>query len=584
MCLRWFLMTLPRRAHHLAAKAVLVLATFLAGCSSDYWQRSADREAARLIREKTPLVPNMETNFSVEPRLPIALESLSLATDPKDYLGTEGETEREARVLPLDLCLGLAVRQSRDFQTRREVLYLNALDLSLARRRLRPIFGARGVAGIRNDSPERVIGTDPITQQQTTALKNGNRVVSGFGNFGISWLLATGARLTTDFTTDFFRYLAGGSGQNTSSRLAATLSQPLLRGAGFGATMEALTQSERGLLYALREFAQYRQTFAVDTAAAYYAVLQARDTARNSFLDLSRSRQNVARERAFADEGQRPRASLDQFRQAELNSETRWSESVRGYREALDRFKISLGIPVTAKVVLDDRELAKLSIAEPGVPMDQAIPVALATRLDLHTAREQAEDALRKVPIAKRNLLPQVDAVAAGGFSNTGNRGIPSPDPNLYQWNVGLQVDLGLDRKAQRNDLRRALIVAARSKREFALAVDNVRLQIASDGRALDQARRNFENSELGVSLGERRVEEQELRMQLGRGVTRDLLDAQSDLNNARNARTAALVSYTLARLRYWRDMGLLFVRDDGLWYEAPVPESPPNSPIVIEP
>ena len=96
---------------------------------------------------------------------------------------------------------------------------------------------------------------------------------------------------------------------------------------------------------------------------------------------------------------------------------------------------------------------------------------------------------------------------------------------------------------------------------------------------ALDQARRNFENSELGVTLGERRVAEQELRMQLGRGVTRDLLDAQADLNAARNARTAALVNYTLARLRYWRDMGLLFVRDDGSWYEAPVPKSPPPSP-----
>ena len=63
--------------------------------------------------------------------------------------------------------------------------------------------------------------------------------------------------------------------------------------------------------------------------------------------------------------------------------------------------------------------------------------------------------------------------------------------------------------------------------------------------------------------------------MQLGRGQTRDLLDAQSDLNISRNGRTAALVNYNLARLRYWRDMGLLFVRDDGSWYEAPVPNKP---------
>ena len=569
----------PHLSRACPAVLCLALAAAVSGCSTKYWKGSADGEAAKLIREKTPRVPNMDTNFTIEPRAPIDLGTLGMAPEPGDFLGAEAATERVARVLTLDICLDLAVRQSRDYQTRKELLYLTALDLSLARHDLTPLFGARGAGSVRNDTPQRVNGIDPITQQQTTALRNGNQVVTGFGDFGLTWLLSTGARLSTDFTTDFFRYLAGGSGQNASTRLGATLTQPLLRGAGFKVNMEALTQSERTLLYGLRDFAQYRQTFAVETAAAYYNVLQARDTAKNSFLDLARSRQNVARERAFADEGQRPSASLDQFRQAELNSETRWGESVRGYREALDRFKISLGIPITSQVVLDDHELARLKITEPGVPVEQAVPVALATRLDLQTGREQVEDAARRVPIAKSNLLPQVDAVAGAGFSNSGTSGIPVPDPRLYQWNAGLQVDLGLDRKGQRNQFRRAIIGAERSKREFALAVDNVRLQVASDWRSIEQARRNHENSELGVKLGERRVEEQELRMQLGRGLTRDLLDAQADLNAARNARTAALVNYNLARLRYWRDMGLLFVRDDGSWFEAPVPAAPDTAP-----
>ena len=547
----------------------------LAGCSTQYWKKSADREASKLIREKTERVPNMDAQFTVEPRAPISLESLRLADEPGAFLGVEGRLEVGARVLPLDICLDLAVRQSREYQTRKELLYLNALDLSLTRHLLTPVFSARGGANIRNDTPVRVNGIDPITQQQTTALRNGSQMVVGYGAFGINWLVTTGARLSTDFTTDFFRFLAGSSGQNTSTRLGSTLTQPLFRGAGFRVNMENLTQTERSLLYGLREFAQYRQTFAVETASSYYAVLQSRDTVRNAFLGLARSRENVLRERAFTDEGQRPSTSLDQFRQAELNSETSWSEAVRGYREALDRFKINLGIPILSKVVLDDRELEQLRIAEPGVPVDQAIQVALATRLDLQTSREQVEDSARRIPIAKNNMLPQIDAVGSAGFSNNGTSGLPIPDQRLYQWNAGLQIDFGLDRKGQHNELRRALITAERSKREFALALDTVRLQVSSDWRTLEQARRNFENSELSVKLGERRVEEQELRMQLGRGQTRDLLDAQSDLNISRNGRTAALVNYNLARLRYWRDMGLLFVRDDGSWYEAPVPNKP---------
>lgn len=564
-----------RRPQFLHLVTGLLLATTVAGCSSKYWRSSADREAARLIREKTPAVPNMDTNFTVEPKPPAELANLPVAPDPGEFLGPDAEVERGARMLDLATALDLAVRQSREFQTRREVLFLESLDLSLSRHRFTPIFGAGGNGSFTTTTPIPVIGTNSVTGETVSGLRNGNQIVSGRMTFGLNWLLATGARLSADFTTDFLRFVSGGSGQNVSSRVGGSLVQPLLRGAGFKATLESLKQSERDLLYALREFAQYRQTFAVTTAEDYYQVLQARDTARNAFLDLQRSRQNVARERAFADEGQRPLASLDQFRQAELNSETRWLEAVRTYREGLDRFKISLGIPLDSKLVLDDQELARLAVTDPGVPVAEAVPVAVATRLDLQTARERVEDAQRRIPIAKNNLLPQLDAAASGGFSSKDNDHLSLPDPKLYNWSAGLNVDLGLDRKFQRNDFRRALIAVEQTRRQFALAVDNVRLQVASDWRALDQAKRNFENAEIGVKLAERRVEEQELRMQLGRGQTRDLLDAQADLNSARNGRTAALVNHTLARLRYWRDMGLLFVREDGSWYEAPLPAAP---------
>lgn len=579
-------MSPPQRSHILRFLSGLLLATTVAGCSSKYWRNSADKEAARLIREKTPAVPNMDTNFTAEAKDPLRLENLPLAAEPEEFLGTEAEVERGARVLDLDTAMELSVRQSREFQGRRELLYLEALDLSLARWRLKPIVGSRANAAIQSTTPVVVTGQDPITGETVTAVRNGNKLATGRGLFGVDWLLATGARLSADFTADFLRFVGGNGTPNTGSRLGGTLTQPLLRGAGFKVTLESLTQAERNLLYAMREFAQYRQNFTVTTTGDYFQVLQARDTARNAFLDLQRSRQNVARERAFADEGQRPLASLDQFRQAELNSETRWLEALRGYREALDRFKISLGVPLATKLVLADTELAQLAIREPGVPVDEAIGVAVATRLDLQTAKERLQDAERRVPIAKNSLLPQVDATASAGFASNSTNGFVLPDPKFNNWSAGLNVDLGLDRKAQRNDFRRTLIQVEQTRRQFALAVDNVRLQVASDWRALEQAKRNFENAEIGVKLAERRVEEQELRMQLGRGQTRDLLDAQADLNNARNGRTAAVVNHTLARLRYWRDMGLLFVRDDGSWYEAPVPPAATetNSPALNPP
>jgi outer membrane protein TolC len=118
------------------------------------------------------------------------------------------------------------------------------------------------------------------------------------------------------------------------------------------------------------------------------------------------------------------------------------------------------------------------------------------------------------------------------------------------------------------------LIQVERSKRALDFAEEQLKLEILNNLRALDQAKRNLANAELGITLAERRVEEQELRMQLGRGVTRDLLDAQADLNQARNARTAAIVSHSTARLRFFRDLGILYIKPDGRW--EPLPEVAP--------
>jgi len=83
------------------------------------------------------------------------------------------------------------------------------------------------------------------------------------------------------------------------------------------------------------------------------------------------------------------------------------------------------------------------------------------------------------------------------------------------------------------------------------------------------RSRRNFASSEIGVELSERRVQEQELRAQVGRGTARDLVDAQNDLIAQKNLRTQALVAHTIARLQFWNDMGILYIKDNGRWEEG---------------
>lgn len=536
---------------------ILCAVVALSACSTKHYRKSADKEAAKLIAQKTPAVPNMDTNFTIEASEKAVLGELPLTEKVEEFFGPEGEKEKGARIISLEKALEIAVKQSRNYQTRKEVLYLEALSLSLARHRFAPIFSAGSEGALNTQQLESSV--DSLVEVRTSEIDASAR---------IDQLLRTGGRLAIAFSTDFLRFVSGDQRAVYNSALVGSFTQPLLRGAGYKITMENLTQAERNLLYALRDFTRFRKQFSVEIASDYYTVLQNRDGVRNSWRGLQDFKANVERERAFTEEGLRPQADLDQLKQAELETESRWINAVRTYRESLDRYKIDLGLPVNAQVILDDQELERLKILHPTIGVEEATQVALESRLDLYNERDQVEDASRRIHVAANGLKTQLDLVTSASVASKPGDGFQEPDFDRYRWSAGLNLDLPLDRKAERNSYRAALIASEVANRNLDLAVETVKLEINQGWRSLDQAKRVFEISEIGVELSARRVEEQELRAELGRGTARDLVDAQTDLINAKNTRTVALVSHTIARLRFWQTMGILMIKDDGQWEE----------------
>jgi outer membrane protein TolC len=334
--------------------------------------------------------------------------------------------------------------------------------------------------------------------------------------------------------------------------------------------MENLTQTERDLLYALRDFVRFRKAFTVQIASAFYQVLGGRDAARNSYLNLDSSRRAGERTRSLANEGRTTQTDLGRIEQQELSAESAWISAVRNYQRALDDFKILLGIPVETRVVLDEQDLRNLTIQQPDIKVDEAIRIALAARLDYQNTADQQEDAHRKTLLAKDRLKTQLDLTASGNIvSAQEDHLFPLPDARRYSWSAGVNLDLPLERKAERNAYRSALIAESRSQRELELRRDEIELQVRESWRTLEQARRTYQISEIGVKLAQRRVEEQELLAELGRAKALDQIDAQNALLASTDQRTQALVAHTVARLQFWENMGILYIKDQGQWVEG---------------
>ena len=546
----------------------------LAGCSTQHYRRTADKEAYGVIARKTPLVKNMDGHFSIEQTNQLSLDGLPVAAGIETALGPDGEAEREARVISLEQALDISVHHSRIYQTQKEQLFLQALGLTLARHQFAPIFSAGGngsynVTALQPvdfapdpNNPTNLIPVFKLAQEEN---------VSGSGRVSVSKLLGVGTRLSAAFTTDFLRFLTGDPRTMTSSELGATLIQPLWRGAGYKVTMENLTQAERNVLYALRDFTLFRKRFSVDVATAYYGVLQNRDAVRNAYLNLQNSRKNAERTRALAIEGRVAQADLGRLEQQELSAESAWISAVRAYKQGLDNFKIQLGLTTDANIVLDDGDLQQLKIVHPEISVEDSIRVAIATRLDYQNVRQQFEDAGRKIGVAANALKAQVDLVASGSIDSPQESAtrLAVPDLDRYKWNAGLNLNLPLDRKAERNAYRGAFIAYEAARRAFEQRADEIKLQVRDSWRALDQAKRTYEISEIGIRIAERRVEEQNLLAELGRAKAQDQVDAENDLATSKNQLTQALVGHTIARLQFWNNMGILFIKDTGKWEEV---------------
>jgi outer membrane protein TolC len=539
------------------------------GCTAAHYRHSADNAAYSLIAQKSPLVINMEPRFTIEQFNTLELEALPLASQMNDFLGEAASAETGARVLTLEKALDTGVSHSRTYQSSKEQLYLVGLSLSLSRHQFTPIYSAGGNGAYNVQvSPGSVIVTNPVTGVPTpTTQEVDNRNLQAHTSVGVDWLIRDIGRITAAFTTDFLKFVSGNPSSVISSQVGAMFTRPLLRNAGFKTEMENLTLAERNLLYQLRDFTRFRKDFSVQIASAYYGVLGNRDAVRNSYLNFQSSRRAAERTRSLAAEGRTTQADLGRIEQQELSAESAWISAVRLYQRALDDFKIQLGVPVETRLVLDDRELTDLKIHHPNIDVDSAIRVALAARLDYQNLHDQVDDSVRKVKLAKDQLRTQLDLSASANLnSSQSTNGFMWPTLNNYNYSAGLNLDLPLERTAERNNYRGSLIAEQQARRSYELLRDQIEEQIRDSWRTLEQAKRTYEISEIGVKLAERRVEEQELLAELGRAKALDQVDAQNALVSSMDSRTQALVGHTIARLTFWENMGILYIKDKGGW------------------
>ncbi|MBL6722220.1 MAG: TolC family protein, partial [Planctomycetes bacterium] len=390
------------------------------------------------------------------------------------------------------------------------------------------------------------------------------------GSVGLSRLLGTGASIVGSIGASLFRVVTTGDTTQVSSDLSLAITQPLLRGAGKRITLEPLTQAERNLVYQVRAFERYRREFSVQVAQRLYGLLQQMAVLENQEANYRNLVALRERNEAVAAAGRLSQIEADQAQQNEVRSEGQLVSQRANLARTRDNLMLFLGLPVKTDLVFDREEFRALeAVAGEQQAFDEvrAIDLALEQRLDFMTTLDELTDAERKAYIARDSLRVGLDVDARIAPSYDVDGGLQY-DWQSTSWSAGLSLDLPWNRIPQRNGYRNSLITLEVRKRSVEAASDGIVASVRDVIRVLENARISFQLAEIAVEIAERRVESTRLNLDYGRASTRDVLESEEALREARNSGASALVSLTLARLDLLLELEALRVDDEGITYD----------------
>lgn len=464
------------------------------------------------------------------------------------YASAAGGVGRDdVLLISLTDSLLLSQREGREYMDAEEEYIISAIGLLIERHRWGPrLFADSSISASgdgddgRFDNALNVVNTLRATQR----LPYGGDVE---------------ARWVWNATEDLRSSVTGQYQQSSSLVLDANI--PLLRGSGMVAR-ESRIQAERDLIYAARDFETFRRTYFVSVAQDYFRLLQAVSGLQNQIARLRSLELFVRQEEALYDAGRRSAFNVNQARNQFLEAQSSLASSREQYTLQVDRFKVRLGLPAEIPVRLVG---ASIDVSEPATTVDAASASALSYRLDIQNRRDQLEDARRGVLVARDQLRADLDF--------NGNVRIPTDpdvregglaiDPDETSWEAGILLSLPIDRRIERLQLRQSLIRLEQQRRGLDEFTDNVVIDARRRVREIDLSRFRLELAERQVEINERRLEEQRLKADLI--DTRDRLDAERDLLNAKNDRDQALTDLRIAILNYLDSTGQLRVGPEGL-------------------
>jgi len=358
-----------------------------------------------------------------------------------------------------------------------------------------------------------------------------------------------------------------------NASLIATYTQPLLRNFKIDGTRQQLLVSEKNRQIADTQLDQSVASTVRNVRNAYYDLMYALGNLAVQRQSLDLAQQSLKDNRARVEIG--TMAPLD-IVQAEAEVATR-EEAVIIAEAAIERQQDQVrtlvfnpSSPDFWTVRIEPTET--VSFVPAAVDIEAAVKNALVERTDLQVARRNLEINDVNIRYFNNQSMPDVtasvnyNARSVGGLQVERARdpetGFPTGDiinsidqsyfstlgsafaGDFPGWNVQLNMSYPIGRSAAEANLARTRLQQTQQQRQVQSLELQVSTQVREAGRNVQTNAKRVDATRASRALAEKRLEAEEKKYQAGMTSSFFVLQAQRDLNVARNSELLALVEY----------------------------------------
>ncbi|MCJ7544617.1 MAG: TolC family protein [Phycisphaerae bacterium] len=380
---------------------------------------------------------------------------------------------------------------------------------------------------------------------------------------GYSQLFATGLEVDLAAGTDA-TYQSGPD--DFTSRLALTLTQPLLRGFGPAVKLASLRQARVDLAISQYELRGYAETVVSDVEKGYwsYALAQQKTRIVTQSLQIAQDQLTDTQERVTV--GKLARAQLAA---AEAEVALRKEELINARsteakaRLTLLRLLSPLGdSPLLRELLVLDEPAADTQ--ELG-SVDLHVQTALRQRPDLNQARLQINRGDLEIVKTRNGLLPKMDLFVTLGKTGYADSFGPSWDDltrgNSYDMQVGVDLEYPPLNRSARATHRRAVLTRDQSTAAVANLVELAETDIRSGYIEILRAREQVSATAATRNYREETLRVETARFQAEKSTSLLVNIAQRDLLSSRVGEVEAVVGYLNALVDLHRLEGSLLER-----------------------